>query len=136
MQASSTSLSARCSPGLPQWPPGYNPTENFEAAKRRQATVLRLMAEHGAISAGQAQEAREEGVRLAGTPFPIRAPHFVMYVQGVLESLLPAETVAHGGLRVVTHARSGLAGGRRGVRRAAASTSFARAWPSRAGFPA
>ncbi len=88
--------------GLPQWPAGYNPVENLDAARDRQATVLRLMVEHGAISAELAAEAGEEDLRFASTPFPIRAPHFVMYVQGLLETLVPAERVAQGGLRVVT----------------------------------
>lgn len=95
---------AQCSllAGLPQWPPGYNPIENYEAAKQRQATVLRLMTEQGAITAEQAKEAGAEALRFASTPFPIEAPHFVMYVQGLLEGLLPAERVTQGGLRVVT----------------------------------
>ena len=88
--------------GLPQWPAGYNPVENLDAARRRQATVLRLMVEQGVISEEQAREAGEEGLRFASSPFPIQAPHFVMYVQGLLESLLPPERVAQGGLRVVT----------------------------------
>jgi penicillin-binding protein 1C len=88
--------------GLPQWPPGYNPIENPDAARRRQATVLRLMVERGAIPPEQAQEAGEEALRFASTPFPIQAPHFVMYVQSLLETLLPSERLANGGLRVVT----------------------------------
>ena len=88
--------------GLPQWPAGYNPIENLDAARHRQATVLRLMVEQGAISAEQAREAGEEALRFAGTPFPIQAPHFVMYVQSLLETLLPADRLAKGGLRVVT----------------------------------
>jgi membrane peptidoglycan carboxypeptidase len=88
--------------GLPQWPARYNPIENLDAARQRQATVLRLMVEQAVISAEQAKEAGEEDLRFASTPFPIQAPHFVMYVQGLLETLLPAERVAQGGLRVVT----------------------------------
>ena len=88
--------------GLPQWPAGYNPIENPEAAAERQATVLRLMSEQGAISARQAEDAANEGLLFAGTPFPIQAPHFVMAVQSQLETLLPAERIAAGGLRVTT----------------------------------
>ncbi|MCX7707905.1 MAG: transglycosylase domain-containing protein, partial [Anaerolineae bacterium] len=88
--------------GLPQYPAGYNPIENLEAARARQATVLRLMAEQGYISAAEAQEAAAERLAFASTPFPIAAPHFVMWVQSQLEALLPPETVRRGGLRVVT----------------------------------
>jgi len=88
--------------GLPQWPAGYNPIENPEAAAERQATVLRLMAEQGAISARQAKDAANEGLLFASSPFPIEAPHFVMAVQSQLETILPAERVAAGGLRVTT----------------------------------
>lgn len=88
--------------GLPQWPAGYNPIENPEAATGRQATVLRLMVEQGAVSARQAEDAANEGLLFASTPFPIQAPHFVMAVQSQLETLLPAELIAAGGLRVAT----------------------------------
>lgn len=88
--------------GLPQWPPGYNPTENPQAAKERQATVLRLMVEQGELTQAQADEAGAEALAYASTPFPIEAPHFVMAAQSALEDLLPAERIAQGGLRVVT----------------------------------
>ena len=88
--------------GLPQWPPGYNPLENPAGAKQRQATVLRLMVEQGALSQVAADEAGAEDLRYAATPFPIEAPHFVMYVQSALEDLLPAERIAQGGLKVTT----------------------------------
>ena len=83
------------------------------------------MVEQRVISAEEAREAGEEGLRFASSPFPIQAPHFVMYVQGLLESLLPAERIAQGGLRVVTDARPGLAAGRRGGRRPAAGPTAA-----------
>ncbi len=88
--------------GLPQYPAGYNPIENLEAAQGRQATVLALMAEQGYITETQAQDARGERLAFAGTPFPIAAPHFVMWVQSQLEALLPADEVRAGGLRVTT----------------------------------
>ena len=103
MHASELDL-AQCTllAGLPQYPAGYNPIENPEAAQARQATVLRLMVEQGHLTASQAQDASNERLAYAGTPFPIAAPHFVMWVQGQLETLLPAEQVRLGGLRVTT----------------------------------
>ncbi len=88
--------------GLPQWPAGYNPIENPDAARRRQATVLRLMVAQGAITETQAQQGGDEALRFASTAFPIDAPHFVMFVQGQLENILPPERIAAGGLRVTT----------------------------------
>ncbi len=88
--------------GLPQYPAGYNPIENPEAARARQKTVLRLMIAQGYISAAEAQDAAAERLAFASTPFPIAAPHFVMWVQGQLETLLPPEELRRGGLRVIT----------------------------------
>ncbi len=88
--------------GLPQSPTAYNPIENPEAAQRRQAVVLGLMARHGAITPAQAEEAGGERLAFASTPFPIEAPHFVMWVQSQLETLLGADRVRAGGLRVTT----------------------------------
>ena len=88
--------------GLPQWPQGYNPLENPEAARTRQATVLGLMVRHGYLSIDDAERAAREPLRFASTPFPILAPHFVMYVQGLLEEELGRERLAQGGLRVYT----------------------------------
>ena len=88
--------------GLPQAPTAYNPIENLEAALRRQAVVLGLMARRGAITPAQAEEAGGEQLAFAATPFPIEAPHFVMWVQSQLETLLGADRVRGGGLRVTT----------------------------------
>lgn len=88
--------------GLLQYPAGYNPLEHPEAARRRQATVLGLMVREGYISQQEAEEAAHERLLFAATPFPIEAPHFVMWVLGQLEEQLGAERVRRGGLRVIT----------------------------------
>jgi len=88
--------------GLLQNPAGYNPLEHPEAARRRQATVLGLMVHDGYISQEQAEEAAAERLLFAATPFPIEAPHFVMWVLGQLEDRLGAARVRAGGLRVIT----------------------------------
>jgi 1A family penicillin-binding protein len=88
--------------GLPQSPPAYNPFENLEAAKKRQAVVLGLMAEQGYITADQARQAESEKLYFASAPFDIRAPHFVMYVRGLLEEELGLERLEQGGLRIYT----------------------------------
>jgi membrane peptidoglycan carboxypeptidase len=88
--------------GLPQYPAGYNPIENPAAAANRQTVVLDLMAKQGYISAAQAQEARKERLAYTSTPFPIEAPHFVMWVQGQLERILTPTQWRAGGLRITT----------------------------------
>ncbi|PKO23004.1 MAG: penicillin-binding protein [Chloroflexi bacterium HGW-Chloroflexi-1] len=88
--------------GLPQYPSGYNPTENPEAARYRQRVVLDLLVKDGYITRAQAADASREGMAYASTPFPIEAPHFVMWVQGQLEELLGADRLRAGGLRVTT----------------------------------
>ena len=60
------------------------------------------MARHGYITPAQAEEAGGERLAFAATPFPIEAPHFVMWVQSQLETLLGADRVRAGGLRVTT----------------------------------
>ena len=88
--------------GLPQSPANYNPLENIEAAKARQTIVLDLMAKHGFISPVQADSARREKLGFAAVPFPIEAPHFVMYVRGELERRFGLEAIYSQGLQVTT----------------------------------
>lgn len=88
--------------GLPQAPTAYNPLENLEAARRRQAAVLDLMVRQGFVTPEEARLAKEEDLALASAPFPIRAPHFVMYVRSLLEQQLGRERLEAGGLRIYT----------------------------------
>ncbi|NPV67350.1 MAG: penicillin-binding protein 1C [Anaerolineae bacterium] len=87
--------------GLPQAPAVYNPLENPEAAKERQKTVLRLMAEQGYITQEEARRAENEPLQFAAAPFPIEAPHFVMAVWEELTRRFP-EALYRGGLTVTT----------------------------------
>ncbi len=88
--------------GLLQSPSAYNPLENPKAAKARQQVVLNLMVRDRYISREEAAAALAEPLRFAPNPFPIEAPHFVMYVQGLLEQELGLDRVRQGGLRVYT----------------------------------
>jgi membrane peptidoglycan carboxypeptidase len=88
--------------GLPQSPTGYNPIEYPDAARGRQGLVLDLMVRDGYITPQQAKEARGERLAYASTPFPIEAPHFVMWVEGQVEELVGAEAFHKGGLQVTT----------------------------------
>lgn len=88
--------------GLPQSPARYNPLENPKAAKDRQRVVLDLMVRRGYITPEEARAAAAEPLHFAATPFPIQAPHFVMYVQRILEEELDPATLARAGLVVRT----------------------------------
>ncbi len=92
--------------GLPQAPAAYDPLQNPEAAKGRQATVLRLMVEHGVITPQQADSAWLEpltyyGMGLESTRLD-KAPHFVMTVRSQIEQLYGPELLYYGGLQVYT----------------------------------
>jgi 1A family penicillin-binding protein len=88
--------------GLPQAPSAYNPLNNLAAARQRQQVVLGLMVKQGFIGQEDADLAAAEQLHFASTPFPIAAPHFVMYVQSLLEESLGRERLEQGGLRVYT----------------------------------
>ncbi len=88
--------------GLPQSPILYDPLVNPSAAYERQATVLQLMVKHDYISAEQAVLARNEQMGFAAVPYPIAAPHFVMYVRSWLEDQFGLEAIYREGLVVTT----------------------------------
>ena len=88
--------------GLPQAPTLHNPLENLERAKARQAVVLDLMVKQGSIAPDEARRAKEEKLYFASAFFPIRAPHFVMYVRGQLEDRLGLKRLEQGGLQIYT----------------------------------
>jgi 1A family penicillin-binding protein len=88
--------------GLPQAPAAHDPFLHPAAARERQRTVLSLMVEAGYITDAEADAARRETLRFNPTPFPIEAPHFVVYVQALLDEMLGSERVQEGGLRVYT----------------------------------
>jgi len=87
---------------LPQAPAYLNPLENLPAAKERQTVVLGLMVKHDYISPDEARQAAEEKLYFASAPFDIRAPHFTMYVRGLLEQELGLARLEQGGLKVYT----------------------------------
>jgi len=88
--------------GLPQAPALYNPLEHPEQASARQRTVLELMHKAEYITDEEVRLASNEVLHFAAAPFPIRAPHFVMYVRGILERDYGLESVYRTGLRVYT----------------------------------
>ena len=94
--------------GLPQSPTKLNPLIHPDHAKARQTYVLQRMVEAGYISPEEAQRAQEEPLIFASTPFPIQAPHFVMWVQNQAESTLGVDRIRRGGWKIVTSLDLGL----------------------------
>ncbi len=87
---------------LPQAPALWNPLEHFEDAAFRQSIVLDRMVAEGYVAADAADLARSEKLDFAAAPLPIRAPHFVMYVRGLLEQEIGLERLQAGGLEIHT----------------------------------
>jgi 1A family penicillin-binding protein len=88
--------------GLPQAPAYWDPYTNWEGAKRRQAVVLDLMVEAGYISQSEAEAAKAEELRLQPLQLDVEAPHFVVWVQQLLEQKYGADVLYRSGLRVTT----------------------------------
>jgi 1A family penicillin-binding protein len=88
--------------GLPQAPAYWDPYTNPEGAKRRQAVVLDLMVESGYINRSEAEAAKAEELKLQPLRFDVEAPHFVVWIQQLLEQKYGAEVVYRSGLRVTT----------------------------------
>ncbi len=91
--------------GLPQRPSAYSPFSSTPKAYIvRTSSVLRRMREDGHITQDQEKEAlgllEELPFITKGANF--KAPHFVQYVQKILEERYGERTVAQGGLKVTT----------------------------------
>ncbi len=88
--------------GLPQAPAYWDPYADPEHAKRRQATVLDLMVEAGYITPAEAEAAAAEPLNLRPRRLDVRAPHFVTWVQQLLEQKYGTDVLYRSGLRVHT----------------------------------
>jgi len=91
--------------GLPQRPSFYSPYSTHpEAYIERTQQVLRRMREDNYIDEEQEKNALEELENFEfiekGSTF--KAPHFVQYVQGILEDRYGEQVVEQGGLKVTT----------------------------------
>jgi len=91
--------------GIPRAPGLYSPSQNWAAAKSRQAAVLNRMLELGMIDAEKDRRAKEEFLQPAKAPANIqRAPYFVAEIVNHFEKNNPAglETLYSGGLSIYT----------------------------------
>ena len=88
--------------GLPQAPAYWDPYSDPEKAKRRQEVVLDLMVEAGYITQAEADAALAEPLDFQPLRFDVEAPHFVVWVQQLLEQKYGADVLYRSGLQVTT----------------------------------
>ncbi|MFI5240877.1 MAG: penicillin-binding protein [Microgenomates group bacterium] len=91
--------------GLPQRPTAYSPYSSTPKAYITRTTeVLRRMREDGYINKSQETEAvsQLESVSFKARGADFKAPHFVQYVQKILEERYGETAVEQGGLKVTT----------------------------------
>ncbi|MGD8623984.1 MAG: PBP1A family penicillin-binding protein [Anaerolineae bacterium] len=88
--------------GLPQAPAYWDPYTNWEGAKRRQAVVLDLMVDAGYISPAEAGAAKAAELNLQPPQLHVEAPHFVTWIQQLLEQKYGADVLYRSGLQVTT----------------------------------
>lgn len=91
--------------GMPQRPSAYSPYSSTpKAYVARTAQVLRRMREDGYLTAGQEKEANSQVSAVVFQPqgASFKAPHFVQYVQKILEDRYGETAVEQGGLKVTT----------------------------------
>ncbi len=87
--------------GLVQAPAAYDPLTNLPAAKDRRDSVLELMVKNDYLTPEDELLAKQDTLQFASSPFPIKAPHFVMAVWKQLQRDYP-EALFGGGLDVTT----------------------------------
>lgn len=89
--------------GLPQAPTRFSPFgPNPELTKQRQTQVLSQMFDAGFITEEEKEEAENQELIFAPQRTDIKAPHFVLYVKGLLVEKYGQKMVEQGGLRVKT----------------------------------
>jgi 1A family penicillin-binding protein len=91
--------------GLPQRPSTYSPyTSSNKAYVPRTVAVLRRMREDGYITQDQEKEANDQLANITFAPkaTEFKAPHFVQYVQKILEGRYDERLLEQGGLTITT----------------------------------
>ncbi len=92
--------------GLPQAPAAWDPYTAPHLAVGRQSEVLTLMVQEGYISAAEAQAALNETnawvYNLTPPVSTLRYPHFTLTALQQAETLLGAQSIYRGGLRIFT----------------------------------
>jgi len=88
--------------GLPRNPTAYSPRRHMDAAKQRQAIVLRAMNEVGMITAAEAAAAKADTIVLAERERAAPGAYFAEYVRRRLERDYGANAIYREGLKVYT----------------------------------
>jgi 1A family penicillin-binding protein len=89
--------------GLPQWPNGYNPYVDPQAAIRRQKMVLNRMVEEEVITAEEKNAAEEQELIFQRAPYMGGdAPYYMAMVKDHLINIYGERMVFQGGLRIYT----------------------------------
>lgn len=88
---------------LPQSPSRYSPYgPNLDILLGRKDYILGLMAEQGYISNEQKEEAKKQEIKFEKPETSITAPHFVMYIKGILSERYGEKAIEQGGLKIIT----------------------------------
>lgn len=86
-----------------QAPSHYDPLGPYrQELDDRKNSVLDLMQQQGYITASQRDAAKSETVTFEKSSNPIKAPHFVFYIENYLEQKYGSDAVQNGGLQVYT----------------------------------
>ncbi|MGE3909236.1 MAG: transglycosylase domain-containing protein, partial [Chloroflexota bacterium] len=88
--------------GLPQSPAVYNPLRNPVAAKARQTYVLEQMVRHGFVTEAEANVAQQAELRYQPQKQPFLAPHWAVYIRGLIEQKYGNRMLYQGGLKIYT----------------------------------
>jgi hypothetical protein len=96
--------------GLPQSPAELDPYTNFEGAKVRQEFILDLMLSEGMVDQAELDGAKSQTLILAPlipagldtATDVLQAPHFVLYVQSLLEQRYGPDALTRGGWQITT----------------------------------
>lgn len=73
--------------GLPQSPAQYNPFIYPDNARERQKIVLERLFREGYISSEEKQKAEAQPLIFAEQPYPLEAPHFVMFIRNAIDQM-------------------------------------------------
>ena len=88
---------------LPKAPTYYSPFgSNTDELYARHHYILDTMVEEGYIASEEAEQAKQEELTLSMKRGDITAPHFVMYVKGILTEKYGEKVVEREGLKVIT----------------------------------
>ena len=88
---------------LPQSPSRYSPYgANKDLLLGRKDYILEVMAEQGYISEEERDAAKQEELVFKGRDNNITAPHFVMYIKGILSEKYGEKMIEQGGLKIYT----------------------------------